>query len=451
MHQNQQELINKLLFVQINEINKDFLLKGAKKYNCKYIISFFKRNNIYKTISPDKIQDKNLDPWVQSVSINTGKTSSKHKIFDIGQSIPKNIVQIWDVLTKKNIKCSVWGTMNSLLKKNENLKLYFPDPWNFKAEAFPKKYNKYLQLPKYYAQNYLNFTNLNFFKLVLKFGINIFFSPFLIYFIKNINFFIKILVKGGLSNYNLFFIFDLISLVLFKSELKKNSSEFALIFLNSFAHFQHNNWDEIKKEEVFFMTAEKVFEIIDQIYLNFDSILIANGFAQKKIEKIYTIRPLNPEAFLKNYINISFKKIEQNMTNGGFIYFKNNKETIESVKKLKNYHIFGLKFFKLKIITKNKIFYKINIFSKKTINKKNFSKINQYNLEDYFIFKKKDKTEKKINNLSLNILRNVTFIKTTGRHISEGFILMGNYKRLIKKSSVIKNHHIFDLINENYI
>ena len=40
-------------------------------------------NNI-KTFSEDKVQDKNLDPWVQNISINSGKKSKDHKIFNLG-------------------------------------------------------------------------------------------------------------------------------------------------------------------------------------------------------------------------------------------------------------------------------------------------------------------------------------------------------------------------------
>ena len=38
----------------------------------------------------------------QSVSINLGKNSSKHKILKIGDRLVYNEIQIWDLLTKKN-------------------------------------------------------------------------------------------------------------------------------------------------------------------------------------------------------------------------------------------------------------------------------------------------------------------------------------------------------------
>ena len=61
----------KLLTIHLNEFNYEFLKYGAKKYNCSFINKILKFNKI-KTFSIDKEQDKNLDPWVQSVSINTG-------------------------------------------------------------------------------------------------------------------------------------------------------------------------------------------------------------------------------------------------------------------------------------------------------------------------------------------------------------------------------------------
>ena len=73
----------------------------------------------------DKTQDKDLDPWVQSVTINTGKSSNFHKIFKTGQPVPKNLTQIWDILSEQKINCAIWWTMNTYFKKNKNIKIFF--------------------------------------------------------------------------------------------------------------------------------------------------------------------------------------------------------------------------------------------------------------------------------------------------------------------------------------
>ena len=114
----------KLLAINLNEFNLKFLKYGSKKYNLKNINKFLKLSNI-ETFSVDKIQDKNLDPWVQSISINSGQRSSKHKIFNLGEKIPSNINQIWDHLSSKNLNCAIWGPMNTNFKNNKLIKVFF--------------------------------------------------------------------------------------------------------------------------------------------------------------------------------------------------------------------------------------------------------------------------------------------------------------------------------------
>ena len=117
----------------------------------------------------------------------------------------------------------------------------------------------------------------------------------------------------------MFIIFDIISVILLKN-LNKKRTDFSIIFLNSIAHFQHNNWDEKKSFKSFFLLLEKLFEQLNELEKKYDSIIIYNGFTQKKITTEYLIRPINPENFIKN-LNINFEKIEQNMTNGALLFF----------------------------------------------------------------------------------------------------------------------------------
>ena len=70
----------KLLLIELNEFNLKFLKKGSKKYKCKNLLYLLKNLKYCRTFTKDKTQDYNLDPWVQWVSIHTGKNSTKHKI-----------------------------------------------------------------------------------------------------------------------------------------------------------------------------------------------------------------------------------------------------------------------------------------------------------------------------------------------------------------------------------
>ena len=251
----------KLLSVHLNEFDYNYLKYGAKKYNLSGLKSLFKFLKI-ETYTRDKEQNRNLDPWVQCVSINTGLSSNIHGVLNINSKLSGKFLQIWDILSKKKIKCGVWGPMNGYYRQNRYLKFFFPDPWNFKTKIFPKQLTKFFYLPSYYAQNYTNINKITFFKLTTKFLLSIFFTNNFFYFIKNFVFFFKIMLTRGLKKYILFFLLDIITLNIFLKLVKKYKLDYSQIFFNSLAHFQHNNWNDLKYEKDYFYLTEKIIQKI---------------------------------------------------------------------------------------------------------------------------------------------------------------------------------------------
>ena len=409
----------KLLLIYLNEFNYDFIIKGAKKYNCNYINNFFKKKKI-NTFTKDKVQNKNLDPWVQNVSINTGKPSKIHKIYNIGQNFTKKQKQIWDFLSNNNIKSAVWGPMNATLTKNKNLKLFVPDPWNFSQKTFPERLKYMSILPAYYAQNYLEpkKTKLALFSLYFFYGIIL--NKYFFKLIKYSPFIIKCLIKKGLKNFILFLILDLISVVAFKEEVKKEKVEFAFIFLNSIAHYQHNNWDDKSSHKIFFEFINIIFKELFITEQKFNSVLIFNGFSQKKTKNEYILRPINPEKFLKK-INLKFKKLEQDMTNGGLIFFKSIKDKKAGTHLLKKTKYKNLNFFHIKSVSPKILFYRLEIkLNKKII--KNKTKFYIYNENRSYI-----KKEINISSTSSNnIFKDMRLIKSSGKHHNYGELFFKN-------------------------
>lgn len=432
-----------LLVIYLNEFNLNFLKSGAKKYNCKYIKKIFELN-ISKTLSNDTTQDKDLDPWVQNVSINLGIKSKKHKIFKIGQSINQKQIQIWDILSKRKIECGVWGTMNSKYRKNNNLKFFFPDPWNYNDQPYPNELKNLFYLPSSYAQKYTDFKIRNELNNIFKFFIGCLNYDVIIYFLRNFLSYLKIFFKTGFKNYFLFFLFDVISLKVFQRLLNKNKIKFSIIFLNSLAHFQHNNWDEKENHKKYFFFVNEILKIVYEISKDYNSILIFNGMSQKKIKTEYLIRPKN---FYKlfNFLKIKYSKILSNMTNGGFIYFKNKQDKEEGLSILKKSIIANLNIFEVYSFKENKIFFRIQI--KSVMDPK---LIKGKNLKKALVYEKKYKSYPNSNmqfNLEL-FLDNMIFIKTTGKHIKHGEIISKNVE--IKKK-VIYNTGIFSIIKNHFI
>ncbi len=432
----------KLLTIHLNEFNYEFLQFGAKKYQCKSIQKILNFHKL-ETFSADKIQDKNLDPWVQTVTINTGRSSNKHKIYKTGQLIPKEIIQIWDILAKKKISSAIWGTMNTNFKDNSFIKVFFPDPWNNQTVIKPKILERAYKLPRIYAKNYTDFRiskNLNkifeFLYICFKF-ISIF------NLIKIFKIFIQTFLTKGFKNYNLFFLFDLISINIFENIIKHKNINYCHIFLNSIAHFQHNNWNEIKNYKIFFKYTDAICDKILSLSDNCDQSIIYNGFTQKKIKTEYLLRPVNPNKFLKE-IGINFHKLSTNMTNGGILEFKNSKLKFYNLKKLKKFNLYGYKFFELKELRGNKVFFRIQVKSNYKFTNKESDNFIQKNLS-YDNKLKKQPLKKK--NFNKEIFDNVKFLKTTGKHHFRGKLLS---KRKLKYKKIIENREIFKIIEKYF-
>ena len=222
--------LKKLLSIHLNEFNYSFLRNGAKKFKCDNIKKILKFKKI-ETYSINKTQDKDLDPWVQTVTINTGKSSNSHKVFKTGQSIPKkNLIQIWDILSKQKINCAIWGTMNTYFKNNHHIKIFFPDPWNKQVKVKPLSLINAYKLPRSYAENYTDYKISKNLLNIINFMIICIKYISLFSLIKIFSIFIQTFSTKGFKNYNLFFLFDLISIYLFESLTKKKILIFHIFF-----------------------------------------------------------------------------------------------------------------------------------------------------------------------------------------------------------------------------
>ena len=425
------------LVINLNEINLNFILKHAKLYKNKNILKFFKKKNLIKTKTADKIQHKNLDPWVQEVSINTGKPSTKHKIYNLGQVLDKSIDQIWDKISIK-YKIFVWGSMNSQLRDKSNIKLFFPDPWNFTSKIKPKILKNLFLLPSYYAKNYSKVNILKFILYSIKFFKILLSNKFFyLNFGKNFVLYLKIFLFNfsGL-NFKLFILFDILSLNTIHYYQNKLKPDVSFIFLNSIAHFQHNNWDEKKNYKNFFNLLDILFKDLINLEEKYQYSFVYNAFTQKKIKTEYLLKPIDPKFFLKK-ININFKKIEPNMTNGGIIFFKNKIQKKKYFNIMRNFEICSFKLFELQDINDFSFFYKIAIKTHSNV-------INYKNLKSSISYYKRKKI-KKIDYKNIHLFNFFKFIKTTGAHVSNGILLTHNYK--INKK-VIKNHEIHEILRK---
>ena len=103
----------RLILVELNEINFDvvqyYIDSGVSLPSMKHII------DSEMIVTSAESEYKNLEPWIQWVSVYTGKTAEQHKIFRLGDIERYNEKSFFNTI--ENLKKSV-GVVCSMNLKN---------------------------------------------------------------------------------------------------------------------------------------------------------------------------------------------------------------------------------------------------------------------------------------------------------------------------------------------
>ena len=352
-----------MLFLEINEFNPDLMAKAAEELglsNLKKLLAL-KRS---ETTTDDKQERFGLDPWVQWVSIHTGKASGQHGVKHLGDVPQLADEQIWETLSKQGLRCGVWGAMNASRGNAKNCTFFFPDPWTFSEAAYPAELNNLLAFPRYYSKNYGDLDARKSLQTLLR----------LIWFCLNPRIAIELLplaprilgsvAKHGMHEYLLFVLFDLVNAKLFAHYYKRTKPDFALLSMNSLAHLQHHKWTSktVLSEEmkVAFTLFDKAAGIIFNAVPGDEPVLIANAFTQfcSFDQNEFLHRQKNPEKFLQA-AGIDFVRVEQAMTNDGHVFFDSPESANKAAEILRKATVNGKPSFHVEWSDKtpNKIFF----------------------------------------------------------------------------------------------
>ena len=315
-----------MILLEINEFNPDLMAMAAAELNAanlKWLLSL-KRS---ETTTDDKQERFGLDPWVQWVSIHTGKTSVQHGVQHLGDVPQLEHEQLWETLSKRGLRCGVWGAMNANRGTAVNCEFFFPDPWTFSEQAYPSELNNLLAFPRYYSKNYgdLNaWASLKGLSRLALFCLNPRIARQLLPLSPRL---IGTVMRHGLHEHLLFAMFDLVNAKLFAHYYKRTRPDFAIFFMNSLAHLQHHKWtatDKLSPEMVVvFRLFDEALGILRAAIPEQEPMMIANAFTQfcSYSQNEFLHRQKNPQKFLEA-VGIEYLRVEQAMTNDGHVFFE---------------------------------------------------------------------------------------------------------------------------------
>lgn len=425
---------NKLILLSFNELNFDFIkyyLKNKKYKNFSKIIDKI-------SYTKSETQYQLLEPWIQWVSIYTGKKAEQHKIFRLGDIVNFKEETIFDQINKSYSVGAI-----SPMNINNNLKspaYFIPDPWtstisdnNFWSKMIHRTISFFVKDNAKKSFSIKNYFNL--FIIIIKF------TNF-----KNIYLYLFLIVTSVKYKWRKALFLDLLLNDIHLKLICKKKVNFSNLFLNAFAHIQHHyflfspaitnvnfkipEWYKINNKKDPLEEALYVYDKILGDYLSIKDykLVMATGLTQVPYDILkFYYRLKNHNLFFEKF-NIKFFKVIELMSRDFILQFDNDIISKKAADVIKNISLNSIKIFKVDNRGSN-------LFITLTYPHEISSKDKIY-----------------INNIDeLNLIDFISFVAIkNGMHSGEGFYYDNFSKREIKeKIDIIKiNKIILDFFYE---
>lgn len=270
--------MKKVILLEFNELCPGLLERFINEGHLPNFARLYKGAQTYVTnatgteASPD-----HLEPWIQWVTLHTGKRFDEHNIFRLGQANKLEYKNIWDELSEQNKSSWVCGSMNAKFDAQDSSVACLPDPWSVDASASPKDLQPFYEFVRANVQEHTNEKNKMSFK-------------------KNVNF-LGFMLRNGLSfnticrlakivlqqvtksknRWQKASILDWLQFDVFRHYYSQKSPAFSTFFSNSTAHFQHKYWRYMEPEKFSLAPSEKDIELYGEAilfaYKNHDQII----------------------------------------------------------------------------------------------------------------------------------------------------------------------------------
>ena len=198
------------------------------------LLNFKRIFNIQKPIITNSEKEyKLLEPWIQWLTVYTGKSFSEHKVFRLGDIVERSdLSQIFEELESKGHSVAAVSPFN-VDNRLTNSPFFIPDPWT-KTKVSGNKiirnlYNAIHQAVNDNAKQKIGIKSI--FNLLLGFFVYVPISRWIHFF--------KIVINFKKPGSKAIFLDSFLSDV-FMTLFKKHKPEFSHLFLNSGAHIQHH-------------------------------------------------------------------------------------------------------------------------------------------------------------------------------------------------------------------
>lgn len=333
---------NKTILLGLNELNFDYI----KFYIDQGLLPNFNKildiQPSIETVSED--DHELLEPWVQWVTIHTGKTFEEHKVFRLGDVVnnPK-LSQIFEELESEGLSVGAVSPFNAENRLN-NPAFFIPDPWT-KTEPSCNWIVKALYQAVHQSVNDNAKSKLNF-KSMISLGLGLLLYVPLSRWSHYVKTIFKVKKPGAKA-----IVLDSLLADVHLTLWKKHKPNFSNLFLNSGAHIQHHYLFNSKAYKGNIKNPEWYcphgFDPLIQILSEYDyqigkilkmkdvKLFIATGLHQQPHEHLTFYWRLKEHTKFAEIIGIeNFSEILPRMSRDFLVTFNNESDAINAEKLL---------------------------------------------------------------------------------------------------------------------
>ncbi|OGA65738.1 MAG: hypothetical protein A3G83_02355 [Betaproteobacteria bacterium RIFCSPLOWO2_12_FULL_68_20] len=123
-----------LLCLELNELNFEFVEHYARRGELPQFGRLIAAHGYSRTRSEAAYE--HIEPWIQWLTVHTGKAYAEHKVFRLGDGPQAGLRQIWEELASKGLKVGAFSPMNAA-NAVADAAFFVPDPWTRTSVAAP--------------------------------------------------------------------------------------------------------------------------------------------------------------------------------------------------------------------------------------------------------------------------------------------------------------------------
>ncbi len=232
-----------VLVLELNELCPPILDRMMAAGDLPNFKALHARSDVHVTWA----DDPDLEPWVQWVTLHTGKGQDVHGAKELDEGHRIDLPRVWDRLGDAGKSSLVFGSMNSR-QTSDNVFLV-PDPWSTRTRPSDPAYRAFHD---FIAFNVTEHTNkrarpdrkitIGFARFMIRRGLSIGTV------MKAIRQLAEEKSSGRDLKWRRSLILDLLMWDVFEAEYRKRKPQFATFFANSTAFLQHRYWRHMQPE-----------------------------------------------------------------------------------------------------------------------------------------------------------------------------------------------------------